>query len=282
MIVKAHAKINLSINVLSRLPNGYHEVDMVMLPLDLHDSIDISVLPPNATATYVTCDDFSLVTDEYNLVSITIRKMREKYGFKQNFRVHIHKLIPMSAGLGGGSADAAAVIKAVCELLKIKPSKQDMIDLARSIGSDVPFCLFNVPARVGGIGEQISPITVKNKYWVLILKPEEGLSTKTVFNKLNDTAIINGNNDAVIAALAQGSDELLPDYINNALEVPSMLLLPKIRQIKEMLKSDGFLIVLMSGSGSSVFALSTNQAQLAKAQRKYEKMGLTTVLTKIK
>lgn len=282
MIIKAHAKINVSINVLGRLPNGYHEVDMVMLPLDLHDAIDISVLPPNATATYVTCDDFSLVTDEYNLVSITVRKMREKYGFKQNFRIHIHKLIPMSAGLGGGSADAAAVIKAVCELVKIKPSKQELIDLARSIGADVPFCLFNQPARVGGIGEQLTPISVKNKYNVLIIKPEEGLSTKTVFNKLNDTAIINGDNDAVIAALAQGSDELLPNYMNNALEVPAMLLLPKIRQIKDMLKADGFPIVLMSGSGSSVFALSTNATALVKAQKKYEKLGLNTLVTKIK
>ena len=182
MIVKAYAKINLALKVKGKNKDGYHDLDMIMLPLELHDSIDISLLP-DIYETYVTCDDFSLETGEYNLCSIAVRKMKEKFKINKSFRIHIHKNIPIGAGLGGGSANAAAVIRAIKDLLKLHISEEDELSIAKSIGADVPFCLYNIPSRSEGIGEKLTPIIVKKDYYVLIIKPKRGLSTKEVYSK---------------------------------------------------------------------------------------------------
>ncbi|MCH5180593.1 MAG: 4-(cytidine 5'-diphospho)-2-C-methyl-D-erythritol kinase [Erysipelotrichales bacterium] len=279
MIIKAHAKINLAINVVGKKEDGYHDLDMVMVPVELHDSIHIEVLPSNFE-TYVTCDDFSLEVNEYNLCSITIRKMKEKYNINKSFRVHIHKNIPIGAGLGGGSSNAAAVINAIKTLLKLDIPYEEEIELAKSIGADVPFFLKNNPARVEGIGEKLTPIKIKNKYYVLLIKPKNGLSTKDVYAKYDEVGSDNhADVDSLIKALENGDE--LKEFMGNDLEKASITMLPVIQDIKKLLLDDGFENVLMSGSGSSVFAISTNRTMVEKEYRKLEKMGLNVYLTKV-
>lgn len=279
MIIKAHAKINLAINVVGKKEDGYHDLDMVMVPVELHDSIHIEVLPSNFE-TYVTCDDFSLEVNEYNLCSITIRKMKEKYNINKSFRVHIHKNIPIGAGLGGGSSNAAAVINAIKTLLKLDIPYEEEIELAKSIGADVPFFLKNNPARVEGIGEKLTPIKIKNKYYVLLIKPKNGLSTKDVYAKYDEVGSDNhADVDSLIKALENGEE--LKEFMGNDLEKASITMLPVIQDIKKLLLDDGFENVLMSGSGSSVFAISTNRTMVEKEYRKLEKMGLNVYLTKV-
>ncbi len=279
MYIKAFAKINIALNVLGKDDNGYHQLDMVNLPLELHDSIEITILPGSADS-FITCDDIEIEDTKYNLISIAIAKAREKYKFKQQFTIHVFKDIPISAGLAGGSANAAAVLNALFLLLKIKPSRQEMIELAKSVGADVPFCMFNIPARVTGIGEIIEPIVVKKVYQVLIVKPFKGLSTKNVFDKADSMELENGNVDNVVKALANGDDELLSSSIHNALEKASFSMLPEIKKIKELMISDGLKNVLMSGSGSSVIALENDAKKLIKLEKKYAKMGYDTRLTR--
>ncbi len=280
MIIKAHAKINLAINIVGKRDDGYHDLDMIMLPLDLHDAIDITVLP-SKFETYITCDDFSLEVNEYNLCYITVKKMKEKYGIDKSFRIHIHKQIPIGAGLGGGSSNAAAVINGIKNLLKLNLSYPEEIELAKSIGADVPFFLNNIPARVRGIGEKIEPIHIKNKYFVLLIKPQKGLSTKEVYRKYDEVSsgahadILN-----LIKALNDGQ-EILKDYMGNDLEKASISLLPDIQFIKDRLISDGFENVMMSGSGSAVFAISTDHAKMEKEFKKLDKLGLNVLLTKV-
>ncbi|MDD4154362.1 MAG: 4-(cytidine 5'-diphospho)-2-C-methyl-D-erythritol kinase, partial [Bacilli bacterium] len=175
---------------------------------------------------------------------------------------------------------AAAVLNALFLLLKIKPSRQEMIELAKSIGADVPFCMFNIPARVTGIGEIIEPIVVKKVYQVLIVKPFKGLSTKNVFDKADSMELENGNIDNVLQALANGDDELLSSSVHNALEKASFSMLPEIKKIKDLMVSDGLKTVLMSGSGSSVIALENDAKKLIKLEKKYAKMGYDTRLTR--
>ena len=279
MYIKAHAKINIALNVLGKDDKGYHQLDMVNLPLELHDSIEIAVLP-NSTDSFITCDDIEVEDIKYNLIIIAIAKAREKYKFKQQFTVHVYKEIPISAGLAGGSANAAAVLNALFQLLKIHPTYEEKIELAKSIGADVPYCLFNIPARVRGIGEIIEPIKIKKVYQVLIVKPLKGLSTKNVFDRADSMELENGDNDNVIAALAKGDDELLAKSVHNALEKPSFSMLPEIEKIKKSLLQDGLKTVLMSGSGSSVIALDDDAKKLAKLEKKYAKMGYDTRLTR--
>ena len=281
MIVKAYAKLNIALNVVSRRNDGYHELDMIMVPLDLHDSIVIDLMPASYVTT-VTCDDFDLAADEYNLCSIAVTKMREFYKFKQHFRIHIHKRIPMSAGLGGGSSDAAATVRAIISLLKLKVIEEDIIKICRSIGSDVPFFYRQIPARVRGTGEILTPIKVSKAYYALLVKPASGLKTKQVFEQYDRENHAIKDIDPVIRALELGDTELLGHTMFNMLEATSMKLNPEIASIKQMLTQDGLSLVLMTGSGSTVFALCEQLHKLEKVAKKYVKLGHKVLLTQFR
>ena len=279
MIVKAYAKINVYLDVLSKREDGYHEMEMVMLPLELHDVIEIESLI-GLRDSYVTCDHVELQETKYNLINTTVCKLRDLYHFKQNFNIKVHKEIPISAGLGGGSSNAAATLKAFNHYLKLKLSDEEMNAIGKTIGADVPFCLYNKPALVRGIGEEITPITLKHQYFVLIIKPERGLSTKHVFEKADTIELDHGNVNAVVDALKKGDDEALASSMFNSLEKASLLMVPEIQDVKDMLRKDGLKMVMMSGSGSAVYALSTDANKMKALYKKYEKAGLEVYLTK--
>ncbi len=154
MEIKAHAKINLCLNVVGRRDDGYHELEMVMVPLTLHDTIYIELSDKDE----YSCSDQSLPMDLSNTVVKAVELMRKTFGFKEHFKVHIQKEIPSQAGLAGGSADAAAVMKAIRELLKIDVSIEELSQLGKQVGADVPFCVMETCALVKGIGEKISSI----------------------------------------------------------------------------------------------------------------------------
>lgn len=279
MIVKAYAKINVYLDVLSKREDGYHELEMVMLPLELHDVIEIESLI-GLRDSYVTCDHVELQETKYNLINTTVNKLRDLYHFKQNFNIKVHKEIPISAGLGGGSSNAAATLKAFNHYLKLKLNDDEMNAIGKTIGADVPFCLYNKPALVRGIGEEIIPITLKHQYYVLIIKPERGLSTKHVFEKADTIELDHGNVNSVVDALKKGDDEALANSMFNSLEKASLLMVPEIQDVKDMLKKDGLKMVMMSGSGSAVYALSTDVNKMKALYKKYEKAGLEVYLTK--
>lgn len=279
MIIKAHAKINVALNVIGKKDNGYHDLDMVLLPLELHDYIEIDELPNNY-GTFVTTDDASLIDSEQNLGYKAYKKMQEYFKFQKNFRIHIRKKIPLSAGLAGGSSDAAAVMKGIMGLLKLKPDKEEIIEIAKSIGADVPFCFFDEPARAQGIGEILEPITVAKKYYVLLVKPQKGCSTKEIFKISGQYPHGTANVLGIIAALAKGNDELLALSIGNDLLAPACSLLPEIEKLIDDMKNFGFKIVSMSGSGSTVFALSTDKKLVEKGQKYYSKKGYYAEVTK--
>lgn len=279
MFVKAYAKINLFLDVISKRDDGYHNLNMVMLPLELHDSIEIET-SPGLSDSFITTDHVDLQIAKYNLINKTLCEMQKRYGISQNFIINVHKEIPISAGLGGGSSNSAAVIKAIKHIKRIKLSKEEEINLGASLGADVPFCLANVPSRVEGIGEILTPIKMKKRYDVIIIKPERGLSTRKVF-ELADTMILEHSNvDNVIKALETGDDDLLANSLFNALEKPSISMVPEIQDAKDELKKMGFKLVLMSGSGSSVFALTTNHKFAYLKYREFEKKGYEVYLTK--
>lgn len=279
MYVKAYAKINLFLDVLSKREDGYHDLNMVMLPLELHDSIEIET-SPILSDSFITTDHVDLQVTKYNLINSTLKEMKKRYGIKQNFIIKVHKEIPISAGLGGGSSNAAAVIKAVKALTKLKLSKEEEIDLGTSLGADVPYCLMNVPAHVEGIGEKVTPIKMKKRYEVLLIKPSQGLSTKKVF-ELSDTLILDHSEiDGVITALEKGDDDLLGKSLFNSLEKASISMVPEIQKVKDELKAAGFKLVLMSGSGSSVYALTTNKKFAQAKYHEFERKGYEVYLTK--
>ena len=267
--IRSFAKINISLNITKKREDGFHEIDSVMLPISLHDSLVVSKLK-NTTDNFVTVDDFSIGTFNYNLATFSIEKLQSIYHFNDKFRILIHKVIPIQAGLGGGSSNAAYTMKAVNSMLKLGASDEELIEIGKSLGCDIPFFIKCQPSRVRGVGEVLEPITVKNNYYVLLVKPELGCSTKEVYG-LSDTMDLKVCNiDNVIKALEEGDDELLAESMSNALQEPAIKLVPTIQTIIDDLHQYGLKMVQVTGSGSAVFALSTDKKALLKVLRDLE------------
>ena len=281
LLIKSYSKINICLNVVNKREDGYHELDMIMLPLELHDSILFGELQ-NAKDHFVTIDDFSLGLLKYNIATSAIEKMQEKYKFTNKFRITIHKVIPMQSGLGGGSSNAAAVVNAVNKYLKLNISDQELVELTTGLGADIPFFLFNKPARCKGIGEKLEFINVKNDYYCLIVKPEQGCSTEGVYKVSDEMTLHIGDVDKVKKALEEGDDDLLADSIFNALEEPAISLVPEIQIIKDKLKIAGLKIVQMTGSGSAVFALSRDRHLIKTVARQLEDQYIVEVTKVLK
>ncbi len=279
MYVKAFAKINLYLDVISKKEDGYHNLNMIMLPLELHDLIEIECLP-YLVDSYVTCDHVDLGETKYNLIHKTIVKLRELYKFRQNFNINVHKEIPIKAGLGGGSSNSAAVLKAFNKILKLNISDEEMVDIAKRLGADVPYCLLNKPAHVEGIGEIVTPIECKKQYSVVIVKPKKGLKTTDVFAMSDKMELEHGNIDGVVKALKDGDDDLLAQSMFNALEKVSIQMAPEIQEIKNRLHQEGFKMVLMSGSGSATYALTSDKGLAKNVYHKLEKEGYEVYLTR--
>jgi 4-diphosphocytidyl-2C-methyl-D-erythritol kinase len=273
----ANAKINLCLNVVRKRSDGYHELEMVMVPLALHDVLSVD----EANEIIITSDDSNMPCDSSNTIYKAISLMKKTFDIKQNYKVHVEKRIPMQAGLAGGSSDAAATIRAINKLAKLNLNEEELISLAKQVGADVPFCLINRPAVVKGIGEFITPFEMKMQYHVLLVKPNKGVSTKEAFETLDFTKTIHPNVDLMSEGLILGNEQMIKDNLQNTLEQSAFELVPEIDVIKKDLLECGFEMVLMSGSGSTVFALSENEKLIDSTKETFKTRYEFVVKTKI-
>ena len=282
IVVQSFAKINLCLDITGVREDGYHLLDTVMLPISLHDTLLIEETP-RAIDNYITLDEFTIGDSQYNTVTQAINYLDERFDLKTKFRVDLHKVIPMKAGLGGGSSNAAFTLKAVNAYKKLNALDDELLNVAVKIGADVPFFIKNKPARCKGIGEVIEPINVKNDYLVYIVKPQQGCATKGVFY-VSDMKHNwpHGGAENVVKALEEGDDELLANSVFIVLEEASFDIVPEIKNIKEELKEIGFKIVLMTGSGSAVVALTRDKKLIKLANKKLENRYYTTVAKVLK
>lgn len=279
MIIKAFAKINLAIDVKKKDENGYHDIDMVTLPITLHDVLEMEQLI-SRHGIFITSDDPSLICDEGNLAFKALKAMEDNFSFSKGYRIQIYKRIPMNAGLGGGSADAAGIIRAICKLYNMDAHDPKIIKVARSIGSDVPFCLLNKPARVLGTGENIIPLDSKLDYHVIIIKPHKGLSTKDVYEKYDtipEEEREHPDISALIEAIKIGDEQKMFENMKNGLYKPASLLCPVISGILNDFKKMGFSLYSMTGSGNACFALSKDLEQIEKAKNYFTSLNYITI-----
>ena len=280
IVVRSYAKINVCLDITGKRDDDYHLLDMVMLPLELHDSLLIEETP-RAVDNYITLDEFSMGDSQYNTVSLTIDYLNEVHPLNTKFKIDMHKVIPMKAGLGGGSSNAAFALKAINDYKKLNLTEEEMHNIAVKIGADVAFFVKNKPARCTGIGDKLEPIKIKNDYFVLLVKPEAGCSTKEVYSLCDkEQNWPHGNVEQVVKALEEGNDDLLAESIFNVLEDSSIKLVPEIQAIKDELKELGFKIVMMTGSGSAVFALSTDKKLIKQGAKKLENK-YNVIVTKV-
>lgn len=279
MIIKAFAKINLAIDVKKKDENGYHDIDMVTLPITLHDVLEMEQLI-SRHGIFITSDDPSLICDEGNLAFKALKAMEDNFSFSKGYRIQIYKRIPMNAGLGGGSADAAGIIRAICKLYNMDAHDPKIIKVARSIGSDVPFCMLNKPARVLGTGENIIPLDSKLDYHVIIVKPHKGLSTKDVYEKYDtipEEEREHPDISALIEAIKIGDEQKMFENMKNGLYKPASLLCPVISGILNDFKKMGFPLYSMTGSGNACFALSKDLEQIEKAKNYFTSLNYITI-----
>lgn len=232
MISKANAKINLCLNVVGKREDGYHELEMIMLPLTLHDTIHIKI----ADEDKFTCSDKALVMDSSNTVVKAVQIMKETFQITKCFNIHVEKKIPAQAGLAGGSADAAAVMKAIRSLCNLSVSIDELAQLGKRIGADVPFCIYNKPAIVKGIGEKLTPFPISKPMSILLVKPEQGVPTGKAFSMLDFNQCAHPNIEKVKQYVQEDKYDQLQEVIGNSLEYSAFQLVPEIQTIKQAIR----------------------------------------------
>lgn len=259
LLAKAYAKINWTLDILGTLPNGYHEMDMLMTSVSIFDTL---TLRQSDTLSLVLGDAKRLPADDRNLVLKAAKALQAATGCTRGAAIRLEKRIPVGAGMGGGSADAAAALVALTRLWKLDLTLAELCEIGLRIGADIPFLLTGGTARVGGIGERITPLCCPKPFWLIAFQPCRGLSTPEVFSAfdaLPKNLIRRPRTDAAQAALLAGDEAELAGALANALEAVSIQKRPEIGQATAALKEAGALRALMTGSGSAVFGLFTSR-----------------------
>ena len=274
----ANAKINLSLDVIRRRTDGYHDLRMIMLPLSLHDTLHVTL----SDQDMFTCDDPSVPLDEHNLIWKALRYLRQQWGLQEHFTIHLEKRIPMEAGLAGGSADAGAIIRAAMKLANIQAPLEAVAQGAKQVGADVPFCVMNQSARVEGIGEKITVLQDACSFEILLVKPATGVSTKHAYQMLDFAQVIHPDIDAIEQCLLRDDYHSLCALLGNTLEYSAFLLNPQVKELKASLIKDGVDSALMSGSGSTVFAIDRDHQKLQRLQQYYQVQGYFSQLVQRK
>ncbi len=284
VVEKSRAKINLSLDILGILENGYHEVEMIMQQIDLYDlvSVERSSVEANGNSRIeVTSNLYYLPTDQTNIAWKAANLMMETYGLEGSVKIHLEKKVPVAAGLAGGSANAAAVIRAMNQLYELDLSKDTLMALGLTLGADVPFCFLEGAAVARGIGEKLTPIKGLEGTWVLLSKPNIGVSTKEIY-KAYDQYEIKRRPDTplLIEATEQGNLTTLTQNMYNVLEEVTTSLYPTVSEVKRKIQQCGATGVMMSGSGPTVFGLFTHYDRAQKAEKQLRKWYQQTYLVK--
>lgn len=256
----AHAKVNLFLEVLGKRPDGYHDVATLMAKVDLADELTFE--PTDGLA--LACDVPELDCGPANLVMRAAERLQQETGCRLGARIGLEKKIPWAAGLGGGSSDAAATLSGLNELWRLGLSVAELMRIGGTVGSDVPFFLGGTAAWCTGRGEIVEPAAVGRDLSLVLVKPAVGLSTAEVFGRVRVPESPRSG-EAARAALEAGDVEALGRSLFNRLEEAAVGLSDEVREWRDRLSGLDQVGVLMSGSGSSLFALFRNTSDARQA-----------------
>jgi 4-diphosphocytidyl-2-C-methyl-D-erythritol kinase len=269
-VLRASAKVNLTLEVLGKRPDGYHEIATVLQAVDLFDRLTVET----ASTISLSADDPDLPTDERNLVVRAARLLREGAGPGLGARMHLTKRIPVSAGLGGGSSDAAAALRGLSRLWGLRPARARLAELAVALGMDVPFFLGRGTSLATGRGERLRPLTGGGGYALVLVNPGVPLSTREVYGRV-PAGWRGGAAGAarMIEALRQRSAARVAAALTNDLERVVAPALPAIGRMKEALLAAGALGAVMSGSGPTVFGIARSLDHARQIRRRVTRAG---------
>jgi 4-diphosphocytidyl-2-C-methyl-D-erythritol kinase len=250
---KAPAKINLGLDILGKRPDGLHELAMVMASIDLADRLYLEEIPENKII--IETNKAFLPTDKKNHVYEALELVKERFNIDKGLRVKIHKEIPVAAGLGGGSTDSAAALRAVNRLWNLGLSIEELAAPGAEVGSDVPYCVYGQTSLVEGFGEKVTPIAPMPQCWVVVVKPRMSVSTRTIFAKIVMEDLYHPDIEALVSAIEENDYQKMTENLGNSMEVVTIKKHPVIQQLKDRMLKYGADAAMMSGSGPTVYAL---------------------------
>lgn len=290
MRYKANAKINLSLDVTGVRENGYHDVRMIMQSIELCDYLDIEV--NNSGRIELTCSNPEIECDKSNLIYKAADKLINKAVDEEiinkntGVTISLQKNIPIAAGLAGGSTDAAATLVGLNEELGLGYSSSELRGLGVTLGADIPFCIEGGTYLSEGIGEVLSKLKDAPDCFIVLVKPDINVSTKFVYdNLILNEETVHPDVDAMLDAIETGSIKRVADCLDNLLATVTEKEYPIIVDIKNILKENGALNAIMSGSGPTVFGLFDDEEKAKEAlsilESKVEfKQGFVTTFAK--
>ena len=255
--LKAYGKINIGLDVIRKREYGYHDLDMIMQTVGVYDDVIIS--REDGTQTYeieVSTDADILPNDKGNLAFMAAKVLMEAYDIKAKVKIHINKRIPIAGGMAGGSADCAAVLRGVNQLFQLGLTDEQLQEYGVKLGADVPYCIVGGTKRAQGIGEILTDLPTPPKCYVIIAKPDAFVSTKFVYSHIRPAQIENHPDiDGIIESIKAGDLYGMCEKIANVMEDVTIPEYPIIQKVKDILKSNGAVNALMSGSGPTVFGI---------------------------
>jgi 4-diphosphocytidyl-2-C-methyl-D-erythritol kinase len=279
--IRAPAKINLGLRIVGQRVDGYHLLDTIMVPVSLYDEIQITKIigegRSSSSRLTVICDNPAVPRDEGNIVFRAAQLIIKENSIRESVAIHIKKRIPIGAGLGGGSSDAAATLIAMNSLFRLNYSTRRLKKRAYGLGADVPFFIDRRPARARGIGERLTPVKSLPWKWAVIVYPGFPVTTAWVYQNFDAKLTKAMANTSIISPLRKLFDQRrLPV---NDLESVTVARYPRIKFLKEKLIAEGAAGALMSGSGSAVFGLFDSRGNAARALSRLQKEdGVETFL----
>ena len=255
--LKAYGKINIGLDVIRKREDGYHDLDMIMQTVGVYDDVIIS--REDGTQTYeieVSTDADILPNDKGNLAFMAAKVLMEAYDIKSKVKIYINKRIPIAGGMAGGSADCAAVLRGVNKLFQLGLTDEQLQEYGVKLGADVPYCIVGGTKRAQGIGEILTDLPTPPKCYVIIAKPIAFVSTKFVYSHIRPAQIENHPDiDGIIESIKAGDLYGMCEKIANVMEDVTIPEYPIIQKVKDILKSNGAVNALMSGSGPTVFGI---------------------------
>lgn len=271
--LKARAKINISLDVVRKRDDGYHDLSMIMQTVNLYDKVNIR---KTAHEGIVLKTNLSfLPVDERNLVYKVIRHIMENYNIKEGVFVDLFKVIPIAAGLAGGSSDAAAAIKGMNTLFQLNLTLQEMIAIGKKFGADIPYCLVEGTVLAEGIGDEMTYLNPFPECFIVIAKPNINVSTAVVFGNLRLSEVQRRpDNPRLIEAIIQGDLKAICEHMSNVLEEVTIKEHPYIQQVKDYLMQQGAMGAMMSGSGSAVFGIFDQKDKAMEASISLKKQDI--------
>lgn len=264
VVVRARGKINFTLDVLGKRPDGFHEVSMVMQSISLHDILSFQ---PSDNLELIWDPRGSrppmLALDESNDILRAARLLKEISGSRRGAAIWLDKQLPIASGLGGGSADGAATLVGLNKMWQLNYTNQQLMEIAAQLGSDMPFCINGGTAVASGRGEIVQQLPFVGLWHLAMFKPPQGISTKLVYTSLQTSKVASPVTELLVRSIKAGDHNKIPEFMSNNLESVTFSMMPELQQLKENLIFAGAEKAMMSGSGPTVFAI-TRDAEIAQ------------------